>query len=305
MPLIGPGAHTAVWYLIVAYLVYGTEAGLVRAPITNTALSGMPRDQAGVAGAIASACRQTGAAVGVAVTDVIIAANSAGFVHASHAASAVVAGCGVMVIVLGIASTGRWALATAQRNGARLCQAFALGERRARALLCPAVAGPGAGRRDHVWAPEFSPRRCRIREAKADNKVTAETPSWEDDMKYIALLYGEPDAGPAPRTPELMQMLGEFQSATTATAEAGILVDSSPLQPPQTATTVRVRDGETQLSDGPFAEIKEQLGGYYILDCEDRDMALMWSAISAPPLCRDRGPRGTRPGGVRRFPAGS
>jgi predicted RNA polymerase sigma factor len=58
-------------------------------------------------------------------------------------------------------------------------------------------------------------------------------------MKYIALLYGEPDVAPAPGTPEFMQMLGEFQSATTAMADAGILVDSSPLQPPQTATTVR------------------------------------------------------------------
>ncbi len=62
--LIGLSAHTAVWYLIVAYLVYGAGAGLVSAPITNTAPSGMPRDQAGVAGAIASTCRQTGAAVG-------------------------------------------------------------------------------------------------------------------------------------------------------------------------------------------------------------------------------------------------
>jgi sugar phosphate permease len=95
--LIGLSAHTAVWYLIVAYLVYGAGAGLVSAPITNTALSGMPRDQAGVAGAIASTCRQTGAALGVAV-----------------------AGCGVMVVVLGLVSTGRWALATAERNGARL-----------------------------------------------------------------------------------------------------------------------------------------------------------------------------------------
>ena len=118
--LIGLSAHTAVWYLIVAYLVYGAGAGLVSAPITNTALSGMPRDQAGVAGAIASTCRQTGAALGVAVTGAIIATSSAGFVHASHAAWAVVAGCGVMVIVLGMVSTGRWALATAERNGARL-----------------------------------------------------------------------------------------------------------------------------------------------------------------------------------------
>ena len=118
--LIGLSAHTPVWYLIVAYLVYGAGAGLVSAPITNTALSGMPRDQAGVAGAIASTFRQTGGAVGVAVTGAIIAASSAGFVHASHAAWAVVAGCGVMVVLLGIVSTGRWALATAERNGARL-----------------------------------------------------------------------------------------------------------------------------------------------------------------------------------------
>jgi len=83
-------------------------------------------------------------------------------------------------------------------------------------------------------------------------------------MKYIALLYGEPDAGPAPGTPEFMTMLGEFQSATAAMADAGILVD---------------RDGETQLSDGPFAEIKEQLGGYYILDCEDLDTALRYAAM--------------------------
>ncbi len=118
--MIGLSAHTPLWYLIVAYLVYGVGAGLVSAPITNTALSGMPRDQAGVAGAIASTCRQTGAALGVAVTGAIIAASSAGFVHASHAAWTVLAGCGVMVILLGMVSTGRWALGTAERNGPRL-----------------------------------------------------------------------------------------------------------------------------------------------------------------------------------------
>ena len=118
--LIGLSAHTAVWYLIVAYLIYGAGAGLVSAPITNTALSGMPRDQAGVAGAIASTFRQTGAAVGVAVTGAIVASSSVGFVHASHAAWAVGAGCGVIVVLLGMFSTGRWALATAERNGGRL-----------------------------------------------------------------------------------------------------------------------------------------------------------------------------------------
>ena len=101
---------------------------------------------------------------------------------------------------------------------------------------------------------------------------------WDGDMKYIALLYGAPGAGPVPGTPEFMEMLGEFQSATSAMADAGVLVDSSPLQPPQTATTVRVRNGDLQLSDGPFAEIKEQLGGYYILDCVDLDTALRYAA---------------------------
>ena len=98
-------------------------------------------------------------------------------------------------------------------------------------------------------------------------------------MKYIALLYGEMDAGPAAGTPEFGQMLAEFQSATQAMAKAGVLVDSSPLQPPQAATTVRVRNGATELSDGPFAEIKEQLGGYYILDCGDLDSALRYAAM--------------------------
>ena len=82
-----------------------------------------------------------------------------------------------------------------------------------------------------------------------------------------------------PGTPEFMQMLSDYQAATAAMAGAGVLVDSSPLQPPQTATTVRVRDGEMQLSDGPFAEIKEQLGGYYILDCADLDTALRYAAM--------------------------
>jgi EmrB/QacA subfamily drug resistance transporter len=130
----GLGAHTAVWYLIVAYLVFGAGSGLVGSPITNTALSGMPRDRAGVAGAIASTCRSTGGAVGVAVTGAIIAASSAGFVHASRSAWTVLAGCGVMVMLLGILSTGRWALATAERNAARLATDVSTG-------MSPALAG--------------------------------------------------------------------------------------------------------------------------------------------------------------------
>ena len=77
-------------------------------------------------------------------------------------------------------------------------------------------------------------------------------------MRYLCLLIGEPDTeGPVPGTPEFMQMLADYQSATKAMAEAGVLVDSGPLQPPGAATTIRVRNGETLMTDGPFAEIKE------------------------------------------------
>jgi len=118
---VGLGAHTTVWYLIVAYLIFGTGSGLVAAPITNTALSGMPADQAGVAGAIASTSRQFGAALGVAVVGAIVAGSSrGGFTTASHGAWAVIAACGLAVLLLGLGSTGAWAQRTAKRNGERL-----------------------------------------------------------------------------------------------------------------------------------------------------------------------------------------
>jgi len=80
----------------------------------------LPRDQAGVAGAIASTCRQTGSAIVVAVSGSILAGSSAGLVHASRSAWAVLAGRGIATLVLGLASTGRWARASARRNGERL-----------------------------------------------------------------------------------------------------------------------------------------------------------------------------------------
>src|SRR5262245_59852303 len=98
-------------------------------------------------------------------------------------------------------------------------------------------------------------------------------------MRYLCLLIGEPDTeGPAPGTPEFMQMLADYQSATKAMAEAGVLVDSGPVQPPGSATTIRVRGGRTLATDGPFAELMEQIGGYYVLDCADLDEAMGWAA---------------------------
>jgi hypothetical protein len=75
-----------------------------------------------------------------------------------------------------------------------------------------------------------------------------------------------------------------WDEVTESLRDAGLLVDSSPLHPTTRATTVRVRDGETELTDGPFAVTKEVLAGYYLLDCADLDEAL--KAAERIPLAR-------------------
>jgi EmrB/QacA subfamily drug resistance transporter len=103
-------------YLLADYVLFGIAFGLVNAPIANTAISGMPNSQAGVAASVASASRQTGSALGVAVTGSLVAgASGAGLAAASHAVWALLAACGLAVAVVGYASTGRRALATADR----------------------------------------------------------------------------------------------------------------------------------------------------------------------------------------------
>jgi EmrB/QacA subfamily drug resistance transporter len=118
--LLALTAHTPVAYLLAAYAVFGAGAGLVAPPITNTAVSGLPPDQSGVAGAIASTGRQFGVAVGVAVTGAIVASTGPQFVSSSRAAWAVLVGCGILTLLLGLVSTGQWAQGTAARNGQRL-----------------------------------------------------------------------------------------------------------------------------------------------------------------------------------------
>ena len=107
---------TSLAYLLVCYVLLGLACGLVSAPIANTAVSGMPDSQAGVAASVASASRQTGNALGVAITGSIVAgASAAGLASASHAAWAVLAGCGLAVAVIGYASTTRRAAGTARQ----------------------------------------------------------------------------------------------------------------------------------------------------------------------------------------------
>lgn len=88
-------------------------------------------------------------------------------------------------------------------------------------------------------------------------------PEGATTVKYMILLYG-PDL-PEPGTPEAAKMLAEWTSARQAMTDAGVLIDCAPLQPPAASTTVRVRDGETLLTDGPAAEIKEVFGGFTLI----------------------------------------
>ncbi|MGW7573978.1 MFS transporter [Streptomyces sp. NPDC054765] len=108
--------------LFTGYVLFGIGFGLVNAPITNTAVSGMPRAQAGVAAAVASTSRQVGQSLGVAVIGAVLAggahaaATADEFLAAGRPAWWIIAGCGAAVLVLGALTTGRWAKATADRT---------------------------------------------------------------------------------------------------------------------------------------------------------------------------------------------
>ncbi len=93
-------------------------------------------------------------------------------------------------------------------------------------------------------------------------------------MQFLALIY-ETEGSHDVDMPTLMAQYEAFGKEATA---AGVMVGGNALEPISTATSVRVRNGESSLTDGPFAETKEQLGGYYLLDCKDQNEALLWAA---------------------------
>ena len=92
-------------------------------------------------------------------------------------------------------------------------------------------------------------------------------------MQYMLLIYGvEPTSAPAP---EAMQAeMDAYNAFTQEVMERKLMVSGEALHPVHTATTVRVRDGKTLTTDGPFAETKEVLGGFYVLNCKDLDEAI-------------------------------
>ncbi|MGH2755815.1 MAG: YciI family protein [Actinomycetota bacterium] len=96
-------------------------------------------------------------------------------------------------------------------------------------------------------------------------------------MRYLALIYGDESAGANTTQEQMQEIMDAYNAFGKEAAERGVLLGGEALEPTSTATTVRVRDEETLTTDGPFAETKEQLGGYYLLDCTDLDDALSWA----------------------------
>jgi EmrB/QacA subfamily drug resistance transporter len=118
-------ADTPTGWLVAGYLVFGIGLALVNPPITNSAVSGMPTAQAGVAAAITSTSRQVGQALGVAVIGSAVVSRlhgplGAGFAEASRAGWWIISGCGLAVLLVGVLTTGRWARATAATVAAGL-----------------------------------------------------------------------------------------------------------------------------------------------------------------------------------------
>ena len=99
-------------------------------------------------------------------------------------------------------------------------------------------------------------------------------------MQYMILIYGDEKrfAMMAGNPEAQKQMYAAFSKYGADMREAGVLRGGAELKPTQTATTVRVKDGKTITTDGPFAETKEQLGGYYLIDVSDLDLAVKWAA---------------------------
>ena len=98
-------------------------------------------------------------------------------------------------------------------------------------------------------------------------------------MKYLALIYDAEVDGPQPGTAEFDAYMERWTSVTHAFEEAGVYAGGEALQPSSTATRVQIRGGKMATMDGPFAETKEQLGGYYIFECSDLDEALKYAAM--------------------------
>jgi hypothetical protein len=97
-------------------------------------------------------------------------------------------------------------------------------------------------------------------------------------MKYLLTLYAAPGAEPAPGTPEFDAMMGEYMKLGEGIPGVATFLGGEGLQGVETATTLRKRGGKVETMDGPFAETREHLGGFYLIEAADLDAALRFAA---------------------------
>ena len=97
-------------------------------------------------------------------------------------------------------------------------------------------------------------------------------------MKYMALIYEDGRKAPGPDSPEFAAFMGGYVALARKLQEDGNWISGEGLKGPETATCLRRRGGKVETMDGPFAETKEHLGGYYLIDCANLDEALKWAA---------------------------
>ena len=93
-------------------------------------------------------------------------------------------------------------------------------------------------------------------------------------MLFLALIYSSEGSEDVP----MSELMGQYMDFGERAGAAGVVEGGNALQPIATATSVQIRQGKQTILDGPFAETKEQLGGYYLLQCKDLDEAIMWAA---------------------------
>lgn len=98
-------------------------------------------------------------------------------------------------------------------------------------------------------------------------------------MKYLALIYAAAEAEPQPNTPEFGDLMTRYQAVSKVFNDDGVFVAGEALQPQETATSIRIRGGKAELTDGPFAETKEQLGGFYMFECDTLDDAIKYAKM--------------------------
>ncbi len=97
-------------------------------------------------------------------------------------------------------------------------------------------------------------------------------------MQYLVMIYSDEKADASATKEETDAWMGEYFAYTEALQKSGIMLVGEALHPTSTATTVRVQNGKKITTHGPFAETKEQLGGFYLLNCKDLDEAIEWAA---------------------------